>query len=992
MDLTDYYRKLTKYFRCSVLDGERLSPDTKTLLQAVKSHEFSKIEKDQPFAVSSSAWENGQLGIDTASTIFSILKVSQEVQEVNIVLMPRVDLLNVSVGETIGRQSRIITPLIVQARLSRSGDLSASASPPFVPREWLAPNQTDQIPFGHVDVLDEFITQNPYSVESWQELKHYCCRMISCLLDGSLDANENSISQSIYEFSILDDYQVKQDICLLSLDPAIKAGFHILKIYDAIIRGLELNKLYKKAFSMKKSEVVSYQDLTYSNEGCLSHKGQMTAEFPLADKQRNALHYISRMETGDLLAVNGPPGTGKTTLLRSVVADAWVNAALKGNEPPIIVAASSSNQAVTNILDSFCRIKETHVEEALTGRWLPEINSYGLYARGDNCPKGFEGYSFLTKKGAGTMRSIENDIPLVELIEFFLEYFNAWNRGEKISLIESAISVLHEELIKCANLQEGLQERFINYQQIIKDCNLSYGSEAGLANFIHQKSIEKQNRADLLKENESHFDLFLELWQQRSFLESLFSFLPMIKKRWMLANEMLARKCNIEIIGTSDEEVRSTIEGKSLEIRSSLAQTCRELENAKAVENKLTGEKEKFIHLLELANVDLGGDYLNFPKLIAEIDTKLRFRCFKLATHYWEARWLKDMDVTIEHPRTPDERLNTYRRYAKLAPCFVSTFNMLPNFFEVSGEDGDGWKSTPFVDGADLLIVDEAGQALPHIAGASFLLAKKAVLVGDIYQIEPVWSISKGVDIANLDLHELINEQLDYRNFWLNSEMLASSGNLMKVAHRQAYCQQFDDLERGLYLTEHRRCFDSIIDYCNKLVYQGHLEPMRGESEEKMPMPTMGFIHHESVSQRVGVSRTNATEAKFICQWILNSKHKLTNQKPIEEVVAIITPFAMQAKTIKRELSKVGLSKIKVGTVHTFQGAECDVVLFSSVYASNDSAGSKFYDRGSNMMNVAVSRAKNSFIVVGDKNIFGVGDKSSPSGLLSKYLSGVKGI
>ncbi|WP_220385941.1 hypothetical protein, partial [Klebsiella pneumoniae] len=45
-----------------------------------------------------------------------------------------------------------------------------------------------------------------------------------------------------------------------------------------------------------------------------------------------------------------------------------------------------------------------------------------------------------------------------------------------------------------------------------------------------------------------------------------------------------------------------------------------------------------------------------------------------------------------------------------------------------------------------------------------------------------------------------------------------------------------------------------------------------------------------------------------------------------------------------------------------------------------------FIDRDSSMLNVAVSRAKDSFLVFGDMDLFEIQPASSPRGLLSKYL------
>lgn len=82
----------------------------------------------------------------------------------------------------------------------------------------------------------------------------------------------------------------------------------------------------------------------------LGHSGD---EFPLALAQRDALSHYLTQQSGDILAVNGPPGTGKTTLVLSIIATEWASAALHKTQPPVVIATSTNNQAVTNIIEAF---------------------------------------------------------------------------------------------------------------------------------------------------------------------------------------------------------------------------------------------------------------------------------------------------------------------------------------------------------------------------------------------------------------------------------------------------------------------------------------------------------------------------------------------------------------------------------------------------------------------------------------------------------------
>ena len=153
-------------------------------------------------------------------------------------------------------------------------------------------------------------------------------------------------------------------------------------------------------------------------------------------------------------------------------------------------------------------------------------------------------------------------------------------------------------------------------------------------------------------------------------------------------------------------------------------------------------------------------------------------------------------------------------------------------------------------------------------------------------------------------------------------------------------------------------------------------------------------------SQKVGTSRKNTEEAICIAKWILENaenifnyyKKKEENNKThkdvdLSKIIGIITPFKEQAKEIRRALKAILPQSlcdlITVGTVHIFQGGERKVIIFSTTYGAND--GCFFLDAKENLMNVAVSRAEDSFLVFGNINCL-KDEEKSPSGLLRRYI------
>ncbi|MCV4731745.1 hypothetical protein OFB80_28055, partial [Escherichia coli] len=65
-------------------------------------------------------------------------------------------------------------------------------------------------------------------------------------------------------------------------------------------------------------------------------------------------------------------------LVLSIIATQWARAALEKSEPPAIIATSTNNQAVTNIIEAFGK-DFSQGTGAMAGRWLPELKSFGAY-------------------------------------------------------------------------------------------------------------------------------------------------------------------------------------------------------------------------------------------------------------------------------------------------------------------------------------------------------------------------------------------------------------------------------------------------------------------------------------------------------------------------------------------------------------------------------------------------------------------------------------
>lgn len=252
----------------------------------------------------------------------------------------------------------------------------------------------------------------------------------------------------------------------------------------------------------------------------------------------------------------------------------------------------------------------------------------------------------------------------------------------------------------------------------------------------------------------------------------------------------------------------------------------------------------------------------------------------------------------------------------------------------------------------DLVVIDEASQCnLAQVLPLAYR-AKRLVVVGDPDQLSPVVTANaeelRTLAIAAGTSHEaLVTAHLTY-------------------GEDSAYTAFAARFHPGpLLLDEHYRCHPEIIKYCNQQFYDNKLTILT--SVDRDGDPPRGLEWHD-VDGRTEPGRSgsalNEAEAQAVVDWVLGSGLSA-------ERLGVVTPFRAQAAKIRELLRQHGQGQvdgIRVGTAHTFQGGERDTIVFSTVISTGAMSGTVGWLEGErNLINVAVSRARQHLVVFGNR-------------------------
>ena len=249
----------------------------------------------------------------------------------------------------------------------------------------------------------------------------------------------------------------------------------------------------------------------------------------------------------------------------------------------------------------------------------------------------------------------------------------------------------------------------------------------------------------------------------------------------------------------------------------------------------------------------------------------------------------------------------------------------------------------------DYVIVDESSQVDLATGALSLTCAKKAVIVGDLKQLPNVVDSEQKQKTDDIFLAYNLPPAYKYSNHSLLSSVTELFPKIPKVL-----------------LREHYRCNPEIIGFCNQKFYNGELLIMTPFKSNEKAMTVYRTVAGNMARNRINERQIDVIRNEVIPEQKINLS---------DGSVGIVTPYRNQANRLKEIFADTA---VQADTVDKFQGQERNIMIFSTV---DNEIGDFAADP--NRLNVAVSRAKDKFIVVTDGNN---NDKSSAIHDLIEYI------
>jgi len=775
--------------------------------------------------------------------------------------------------------------------------------------------------------------------------------------------------------------------------------------------------------------------------------GRWPSKFNLSFMQQIAVN-IAKENPNDIFSVNGPPGTGKTTLLKDIIANNIVERAVKFCESnhvndifekvvgrdgtsfyytiPSDIAVygmlvlSSNNKAVENITLELPNISSVKAGTNGSTLFNPEFSNQQVdlscFAKDEKYKyvKSSEVYfTFLADRLAesntqwglisarlGKKSNINTFMPVLnvlsldmssimrmpsdqdafesakrqfqaqyKLVKTLFAYVTTYEENTqsiqelklKINQLQEKVVSIDEQLSKYDTLNDDLMQ-LIEHKNCIESKLIEYNGKRSIfdklwhaTNWSILRAMGNPTLLSVIEEETTKLqtvkDQLTALHQlvneRESIINTKDSLLADIKD--IDGTIQKAEKIKQEILGTLKSSGKDTIHCFD-DIESKLMLSDEDRAEAHTaflyVCNYLNGCRERLLY-----------DALQLQKAVVMSDA---FRKnMQLLSQYWGSlsdrkKLQKNFDLDMIFPALLNSLMIA-------VPVISSTFAAVERFLiNCKSESSLG-----------TIIIDEAGQASPHMLVGALFRAQKAIVVGDPKQIEPVQTVQ------DLFVERIGGEGIGkYRSKELSVQSLADAQNPFA-----GIIKNLDGSESwvGCPLVIHRRCKDPMFTVANELSYGGFMINKTIDSDDPIDLCKEScWITYDAsnIEYSTGKDRYIQVQGQIAFELI----QKLRARNAEFKDIFIVTPFTSVAhgfKTYMQSISddivnwtdkdnKSGWLKDNIGTVHTFQGKEAKVVIYMLGCQSDGTANGAIKWVNANNVNVAFTRAKEYIYVIGD--------------------------
>lgn len=272
----------------------------------------------------------------------------------------------------------------------------------------------------------------------------------------------------------------------------------------------------------------------------------------------------------------------------------------------------------------------------------------------------------------------------------------------------------------------------------------------------------------------------------------------------------------------------------------------------------------------------------------------------------------------------------------------------------------------------DVAIIDEASQCDIASCFPIMYRAKKTVVVGDDKQLPHLSFLEKAKEQSFLSQYGIPDK---YQLMWR-----FRTNSMFDLADYYSM--------NSVMLDEHFRSLPPIINFSNHEFYSDRIRVMKKDSSEDNVLDLIkvpdGKVDMDATRNLPEIEAL----VKTLHEIIIEDERK-NPDKPV--TVGIISPFRAQVEQLKISVPKV-LSdymikkhQIEIGTAHTFQGDERDIILMSWAFANNSYPQSITFLQKPNLFNVAITRARSKCINFVSHDI-----ETMPEGHFRNYVSFIK--